>query len=372
MPGFSEGEKATLRDLNKDGLSIIKLSNYLRFDPARESTIKVLIKHGADATLINDVLRLSVFPANNAVELAYWAHNNKIRIEDVLGKVKDFSAGKAFHQLLIRRLDNGEGLSGAILDHLFNQAESATKTDFPTSSLHPDKNAPSEQSIGESFFMAAESIMETIPSEKPIVLLGRDAGPLVPLLRALGRDNVHYFIWSRLQCGDPQTGEQWLKEIPPGAAVIDTGYMGSIINTIQHLDPGTSGYLLASSNPAYPALLKTQENNVRVDQIEQTPKLIVRGSAHNKNGGVIARKRHSENDVDSTFHDSEKNSRWSKERNAREILRAAGLDEWDAWRYSSWVGLTPKDRLGLRTDAQVQQHYQDVARARNTATASAQ
>ncbi len=63
----------------------------------------------------------------------------------------------------------------------------------------------------------------------------------------------------------------------------------------------------------------------------------------------------------------EKSSRWYIERSARELLRATGLPEWDVWRYSQFVGLTPKERLGLDSQQQVEEHYQSVQKAREPA-----
>ncbi len=43
------------------------------------------------------------------------------------------------------------------------------------------------------------------------------------------------------------------REVTPNAAVVDTGYTGSIINTIKEIDPGVSGYLMHSNRPkVYP------------------------------------------------------------------------------------------------------------------------
>src|ERR1019366_3962677 len=57
-------------------------------------------------------------------------------------------------------------------------------------------------------------------------------------------------------------------------------------------------------------------------------------------------------------------SRWYIERRSRELLRATGLPQWDVWRYSQFVGLTPMERLGLSTKDQVSQHYKSVLDAR--------
>ncbi len=90
---------------------------------------------------------------------------------------------------------------------------------------------------------AVEGIDKHIPKDQPIVLLGRDNWQLLPLLKEQGRP-VQYFLWSRLQNSDAKTKAQWLKEVPPNAAVVDTGYSGSIIDWIRKIDAGAKGYLL--------------------------------------------------------------------------------------------------------------------------------
>ncbi len=48
----------------------------------------------------------------------------------------------------------------------------------------------------------------------------------------------------------------------------------------------------------------------------------------------------------------------------RETLRETGLSAWDVWRYSQFVGLTPTERLGLDSPAELQAHYKRVEELR--------
>ncbi len=50
--------------------------------------------------------------------------------------------------------------------------------------------------LAEMLSEAAKSIEVTVPKDKPIVLLGRDAWPLYPLLKAQGRDVQYFFVES--------------------------------------------------------------------------------------------------------------------------------------------------------------------------------
>ena len=41
---------------------------------------------------------------------------------------------------------------------------------------------------------------------------------------------------------DPNTYAQWLKEVKPNAAVIDTGYKGTVLNWIRDKDTSATGF----------------------------------------------------------------------------------------------------------------------------------
>ena len=134
---------------------------------------------------------------------------------------------------------------------------------------------------------AMEQIVKEIPEEKTIVVLGRDALPLYPALRNHGR-KVQYFLWSRLQEHDEATGEQWLREVGPGAVVIDTGYAGSIPDAIRKIDPTASAYLLSSASQ-YPQLLQRHDHSAIVNNLEYFPKLVARSRTYTENGGAVSR-----------------------------------------------------------------------------------
>lgn len=208
---------------------------------------------------------------------------------------------------------------------------------------------------------ALERIVAEIPEEKTIVVLGRDALPLYPALRNQGR-KVQYFLWSRLQENDKATGEQWLREVGPGAVVIDTGYAGSIPDAVRRIDPTASAYLL-SSKSQYPQLLERNDHSAIVNNLEYFPKLVARSRTYTKNGGAVSRPGNTDE------HDGGEilKNRWTVESLNRQFLRAIGLDEWGAWRYSRYAGLTPAERLGLNTQEEVERHYLAVKQAREVA-----
>lgn len=116
----------------------------------------------------------------------------------------------------------------------------------------------------------------------PIVVLGRDSWPLVPVLREHYKIPVHYFLFSRLQLDDEGTLRQWAKEIPPGALVVDTGYVGSIIWAIQKIDPTAKGILL-SSEGYYPQL-SLKDNKESCALLEHIPKIISRCESIDQDG----------------------------------------------------------------------------------------
>ncbi len=221
--------------------------------------------------------------------------------------------------------------------------------------------------MSEIILEAAKRIDERVPRDKPIVLLGRDMWTVLPLLSARGRD-VQYFLWSRKQIQDEATAMQWRKEVPPNAAVIDTGYIGSIIDDIKRTDGSASGFLLSRSHLSkYPRLLKGEDHASKVHKIEEHSKLISSGRTYSKHGGAVT----SSLDLDFADAQSNKNSsfgqhRYLLESNLRQVFRASGLDTWSAWRYSQYVGLKPAERLGVSSDADVQAHYETVEQLRKS------
>jgi len=361
LHGFSEAEVARLMELQGQGLSLMRVGNHLKDNPGDIEAFKTLLGNGAEFKELNDYMRLAVVPSDIDLKLVAAIKKGDITAEDVLAKMKNWQSGRYFRTLLINHVNHGAKLFRPDLDNLQGVATSMSK-EHPLTLGRDAFNVPGV-SEAATFVNALKGIQDQIPAEKPVVLLGRDAWPLLPILRLSGRD-VHYFLWSRLQANDAATKQQWLKEIPPNAAVVDTGYTGSIINTIKEIDPGVSGYLMHSNRPkVYPTLLTVADSESRIDDIETLPKLIYRTSAHTKNGGAVSRMTGDNRDTDAS-NSWEKSSRWYIERSARELLRATGLPEWDVWRYSQFVGLTPRERLGLDTQEQVEQHYQSVQKAR--------
>ena len=363
LQGFSSAEMSQIDALQTKGLSVTRLSNHLADKPEDLAVFHELLAQDAGVKQITDFMRLAVFPTDVNLKLIAAITNGDIKAEDVLGKLRNWHSGPQFRDLLISQVNSGASLSKARLDIIQSKAANLADTEPATTALPPGKRGLPLDRNAESFVDAARAIQEKIPFNKPIVLLGRDAWPLLPLLRQAGRD-VHYFLWSRLQVDDDATKKQWLKEIPPDAAVIDSGFSGSIIDQIKMIDPGASGYLMSSRNDEkYPTLLSFPDHSFRVDDIEKLPKLIYRSSKHTEQGGAVSRigPDNTDSDTDRSINGS---SRWRAEHNARELLRAAGLPAWDVWRYSQFVGLTPMERLGFDSKDQLTQHYNAVAQAR--------
>jgi hypothetical protein len=215
-----------------------------------------------------------------------------------------------------------------------------------------------------SLFRSAKSIAETLPRDKPIVLLGRDMGPVLPLLRADGFD-ARYFLWSSVQEPGRETSVQWRREIAPGATVVDTGYSGSIFKEIKrHADPTIQGYLLSRSfSSEFEQLLKDDDHNRIATNIEGVPKLIGRSTKYLDNGNVIARAKDSEgSDASTSKSYAGGMERWQALRELREAYRNVGLPEWDSWRWSQFVGLTSAERLGLNNSHEVQAHWGEMGK----------
>jgi hypothetical protein len=363
LSGFNEGQKQQLRDLQNQGLQIVRVVNYLEDSQHGADAVKVLLGQGAGIRQLNSLMRLSAYPEDVAVKLVEADREGKITTEDVVGKTRDWQNGRHFRKLLINQVKDNSDLSPESLANL-NALAAKISMQPNQNVVQPLAETPLEaESSAEAFVHTADSIIKELPADQPIVLLGRDAWPLLPVLRARGRD-AQYFMWSRLQYSDAPTQKQWLKEVPPGAAVVDTGFNGSIIDNIKKIDPSVSGYLMSSLNHRYPTLLHTTNHNGIVSELELLPKLVDRSSTHTGLGGTVARRNESSEDMDSP-NTIEGKSRWNIELVSRNLLRATGLPAWDIWRYSQFVGLTPKERLGLSTKEQLEQHYKKVEALRS-------
>jgi hypothetical protein len=200
-------------------------------------------------------------------------------------------------------------------------------------------------------------------------LLGRDTWPLLPLLRNRGRD-ARYFLWTRLQTEDLSTANQWLKEVPPGAAVVDTGFAGSVLDAISKYDNTASGYLLSSSG-SYPQLLI--DHPEAVSNIESLPKLVGRSTTYTKHGGAVTKqvnRDEADDDAVDALDHANNIRRWHVGHNNQQLLTELGLPAWDVWRYTEYVGLTPKERLLINSDAELQKHYANVSQLRNASNIS--
>ena len=357
-----------LDELRQAGLSTTRLLNHITDRPLESDAIKQLLTQKASPEQFRDFMRLAAFPPRTDLQLVEAISKGQITTADVLAKVRDWQSGRHFRDLLINHVQQGAELSQNALTDLHERAEELAKETPQPRKLQQDESLLAASPEAATFVNALQNILQKIPDQTPIVLLGRDAWPLVPMLRASGRE-AQYFLWSRLQLSDDSTKAQWLKEIPPHAAVIDTGFSGSILRAIEGIDPTATGHLLSSSSPTrYPNLLSTVDHREQVNRIEQLPKLIYRSSAHTAAGGAVSRRHpgNADNDTGKTLRET---SRWYAERRARELLRASGLPDWDVWRYSQFVGLTPAERLGVNTKPAVEAHYQEVAKARQRAAA---
>lgn len=203
-------------------------------------------------------------------------------------------------------------------------------------------------------------------------MLGRDTAPLLPLLRDRGL-NAQYFLWGRGNGKDLQTFRQWFKEVPPDALVVDSGFGGSVINWIRERDQSASGMLMsANQTTPYQQLLRDSDHHDRVEALEKLIKSIPRSKTYTESGGAkLVDKSDSDGPVAQKRSRTEGTNRWSVEAQIRDVLRASGLPEWYVWRYSQFTGLTPQERLGLSTTAQVAEHYRQVEQLRQAQAASA-
>ncbi len=168
--------------------------------------------------------------------------------------------------------------------------------------------------------------MDNVPKDKAVVLLGRDMGPVLPLLKSEGFD-ARYFLWSSIQADGPETVKQWRKEIPPGASVVDTGYAGSIIHRIKNnADPTIEGFLLSKNENVMYRQVLGHNHRETASRIEGIPKIVGRSTTYREHGGAVTRITNREqNDVTSTAKFLGGTDRWSAMRQMREVYRELGL-----------------------------------------------
>ena len=162
-------------------------------------------------------------------------------------------------------------------------------------------------------------IDQFIPADKTVVLLGRDTWPLVPVLRARGRD-VQYFLWTRLQNEDASTMKQWLKEVPLQSAIVDTGFRGTIFDVINKIDPSATGYLM-NSETHYRQLLPFSSSE-KVNAIENIPKMIGRSASYTEAGNAVSRQSYRDDGDQARDFTSRNSYRWSVEKETEQLLSA--------------------------------------------------
>ena len=189
---------------------------------------------------------------------------------------------------------------------------------------------------------SADKIAEIV-GNKTVVILGRDAWFLVPLLKRRGV-KVQYFLYSRLQLGDESTKEAWLREVPKGSYVVDTGYRGTIIDDIRSFDPSVKGLLFSSSNPEYPEIDVPDYNRHHrsdiVGDIEYAPKIIGRSRGFKGDNVIVNKRSYGMDDVDSlSMSVPDVISKNEK------TLKDLGLPDEDVETYKKFTGIPINQRI---------------------------
>ncbi|HEY9868396.1 MAG TPA: RHS repeat domain-containing protein [Candidatus Obscuribacterales bacterium] len=328
----------------------------------RSEIVTEAVEAGAGPQELLDYARVCVVPEALVRQLMQAVKQGGLDVPTVRGYLRDIEAGPYFLELLTRHLAVDQVLTRGDAERLLTEAREMARTksqgsraDWGNGWILPGHSQ--ESSLRESaqiLAAVAETILQRFPEDKPIVLLGRDAWPLVPLLRSQGRQ-VQYFLWSRLQIGERTTTEQWLKEVPPGAVVIDTGYAGSILDDICRVDPTVEGHLVVSTGK-YPQLWNVDHKQV-VATIERIPKVPGRSASYTQRDIAVCRS--AKRDVDEALKTQRETLEYTED-----LLRAMGLPAWYVWRYRTYVGLTPQERLGLSSQADIERHYGQIKASR--------
>jgi len=240
------------------------------------------------------------------------------------------------------------------------------------------------KTVAGTVLTASANIDELYPKDQRLVILGRDLWPVVPVLREhFGRKNTQYFVWSRPQGNayvkhgngnregdgrldwdgsnrvDRQTAKQWIKEVHPDSAVLDTGYAGSIFNAIRLIDKTIpkENFRLFNSKKQYGQIPSDIDREKILNHFEYLEKLTKRGKSYSKAGNLIY------NVNDESDSGARENDVITHLRSTETFLQYLGLNNNQVDKYSSFTGATPAERLGL-TGSAIERHFQDVAIAR--------
>ena len=311
---------------------------------------------------------VDLFPSEIALKLAQDSSNKLVKWQNILSNLYDLKSGRVLHSLIVNHVNDTGHLYAADLKILTQTAKSLTNSiDTNTITTTSHRTIEPSHALANTIDESVEAILDKIPSDQTIVLLGRDMWPFYPLLKEANRP-VQYFLWSRLQLDDKVTQQQWLKEIPPNANVIDTGFMGTIPKNIQKIDASINGFLLNTKDSYelkayFPALLPNTDSSYSgVTAIERIDKPIYRTKGYD----IIANKAialQEFNDSGDACNDSQIDLVRITQAN-KQLLEALGLDSWTTWRYKNFTGTTPQERFGASNAQELKDHYQRVAQAR--------
>jgi len=363
-----------LQNLQRNGLQGAQLVEYVRERPEeRPSIVENLIREKADLSVFKDLMRLTAFPDDIAHTLVTKSRSGGMPVTEIVRNLSSWEYGAAFERLVRARALERKPLDAEQLRALVEQAKS--NPDIRGEDKYPWKrdlyrNATAGVSdLAQTLKHTADRIDSLIPQDKPIVLLGRDTWPLVPILRERGHD-TQYFLWSRNNSTDEATYKQWMKEVKPGSVVIDSGFNGSVINWIKERDKTASGLLMSSNNDSpYDQILTLQDHSIRVGRLEELVKLINRSKSYTENGGALVTKGETKDGtVAGKYRQFVGVNRWRAQSEIRDLLRASGVPEWYVWRYGNYVGMRPEDRIGLDSRSEVEEHYKQVEAARKRAS----
>jgi hypothetical protein len=208
----------------------------------------------------------------------------------------------------------------------------------------------------------AEAVYKIASAQQvTLVVLGRDAWPVVAWLRSQGKP-CQYFLCSRLQAesNDPSTKERWIVEVPPGAFVVDTGFRGSIIEWLRTcVDPTIiGGALMAASSGAAVYQVGRGEHDKVVTEIEHLPKHHDRTIGYNTDGYAIT-------SVDEPWNnDGAPVDADNAQYTAYLLLREMGLTAEQTAQYAVFTGLTPEERIGVAHHGLVREHMLQVRQLR--------
>jgi hypothetical protein len=151
------------------------------------------------------------------------AQSSSAVVNQAIRSLSNWRSGQPFYDFLIDYAGSSGCFGSDDLTRLSLRAEDAARHGYRPNvdwiAKERKRDDTKATKIARHIVKALEAIRNKIPTDRPLILLGRGTQPLVAGLHADGRPDVQYFILTRKQLQDLATQRQWRKEVPPNGTL---------------------------------------------------------------------------------------------------------------------------------------------------------